>query len=324
MVGSEESNARFMQQVDIGRVLQMLGLETTRDGNQWKASCPNSKLGHEGVDRHPSWAIRDDVNHERHGVHGCWSCGYGGTIIGLVQDVLNLKDFQSARAWLQTHGMRGEVFAPLHVTVEVIESAPRSVLSVPEGVRVEPVLSWAAPYRDYWLRRGFSSLDAQVWGVGWSATGICGGRIWLPVTNTENELCNWTARTIDDREPRYLRASSMLNPDKGTIFGECLWPDKRDIIAISEGELNAIRLHSVFGLPVGGLGGGAKLHPTHAVKLLTFKRLLVFADGDKTGDALTRQLQDLGLPMAVVRFSSPYDPCSVSVADLKSYGQALI
>lgn len=319
---NEESNVRFMRHVDIGRVLEMIGLHPVQDGNQWKARCPNAKLGHGGEDRHPSWSIRDDVNHERHGIHGCWTCGYAGNVIGLVMDVLGLKDFKAARAWIQTHGMRGEVFAPLSVSIEVVETRPHNVLTVPEGVRVEPLLAWAPPYRDYWLRRGFTAADAATWGVGWAPEGHCGGRIWLPVRNVDGDLVNWTARSIDDREPRYLRATSALNPDKGTIFGECFWSSRRDVVAVSEGELNAIRLRSVFGCAVAGLGGGSKLHPTHSVKLLTFSRMVVFADGDPTGDGLTRQLRELGLPMAVVRFSKPYDPCSVSVADLKRYGSA--
>jgi DNA primase len=164
--------------------------------------------------------------------------------------------------------------------------------------------------------------DAKRWGVGFAIRESCAGRIWIPIRNRAGQLVNWTARAIGDQEPRYLRASSALDPDKGTIFGEEHWHEfsAKHTIAVMEGELNAIRVDSAFSVPVAGLGGGSKLNPIHAAKLMNFKRLVVFADGDATGDKLTEQLRDLGLPMAVIRFSKGYDPCSVSIADLVEHG----
>jgi hypothetical protein len=323
---NQQELRRFILNVDFARAIAQLGIDAKWDAVRkcWVAQCPNALLGHRGEDKHPSWTLQDDIHHDMYGVHSCWSCGYSGNIISLVRDVLNTT-WDGSKAWLQTHAMRGESFAPLNVEIQIVEPLSFKPLHAPEGVNGLGAESPIAYVRYWTMKRHFSLWDAQRWGIGYATMGQCAGRIWIPIYNATHHLVNWTARTISDNyEPRYLRASSTDNPDKGVMFGEEFWPNnERDTLAVFEGELNALRIDSLFRVPVAAWGGGSKLNPIHAMKMLTFKRLIVFADGDQTGDTMTEQLRFLALPMAVVRFSKGYDPCSTPVADLLEYGQKL-
>src|SRR6202142_990176 len=243
----EESTRRFILGVDIPRTLDMLGIKAVFAQGRWTATCPNALLGHDGKDEHPSWTLRDDIHNEAHGVHACWACNHRGNIVSLTRDVLNLKTWEEAKAWIQTHSMRGQVFAPLHIEVEVIEPKLNRELAVPSGVHplsnsAGPFPYVSHPYRLYWLKRNFSMNDAKRWSVGFAIRESCAGRIWIPIRNRAGQLVNWTARAIGDQEPRYLRASSALDPDKGTIFGEEHWHEfsAKHTIAVMEGDLNPI------------------------------------------------------------------------------------
>lgn len=286
----------WLKNIDVGRAIELLGIEAAYHGDQWHGHCPNSKLGHPKGDRHPSWAIRDNPSHDRHGVHGCWSCSYRGTIVGLVRDMLHMPSnedgLEQAEKWLLEHARRDQRFAPLNVSIEVADSAFGDSIPVPVGVRLQPLEEWSTPPRRYWLTRGFDASDVQTWHIGWAAQGRCAGRIWIPIHNREGHLVSWNARAFDGRSPKYLRAG---DGDTIVMFGEHTWPiiTRREVLAISEGELNVIAAKKILGdeIALGAVSGNKMMRERQMLRLLSFPIVIILADPDQAGAELTEAVQ---------------------------------
>jgi 5S rRNA maturation endonuclease (ribonuclease M5) len=64
--------------IDVGRLLERLGIEAKRRGREWVAKCPNP--AHE--DHSPSWRIRDEPGATKHGYHKC----FAGETVVLTRD----------------------------------------------------------------------------------------------------------------------------------------------------------------------------------------------------------------------------------------------
>jgi DNA primase len=107
---------------DIALTLSELGIEIqkiNKKGEAW-ATCPNP----EHPDRRASWSINLDS-----GEHNCFSCGWGGTYLFLVEVVRRL-DQEQAEAWVRKRGgidvarkkLRGEKAYEAKKALEVTEA----------------------------------------------------------------------------------------------------------------------------------------------------------------------------------------------------------
>jgi len=85
-----------MREGDVSKVLDRLGIEHSQRGRELMGNCPGhfKSVGRE--DRNPSWSINEET-----GAHHCFSCGYKGSIITLVADLLDFTDLDAARSWIK-------------------------------------------------------------------------------------------------------------------------------------------------------------------------------------------------------------------------------
>lgn len=80
---------------DVQMILDVLGIKYRRNGiKSLVAKCPNPAH----IDKKPSWDINIQKQNKRFCIHSCFSCGFSGDIIGLVETCMGLKNrFQALK-----------------------------------------------------------------------------------------------------------------------------------------------------------------------------------------------------------------------------------
>jgi hypothetical protein len=275
--------------VDVPKLLAELGVEATHDGDTWLATCPGGRH----ADRRPSWRIKDVPGQEKHGVHYCHSCKWGGTAIDLVVRIYGFSGPGEAVSWIEQNAMgAGQRVERLIVNVQPAV-APR--FRLPATVLVLPLASWAPTPRRYLVeQRGFDERDVEQWGLGYAVEGRLQGRIVFPARDERGRIGNYTARTFVGAMVRYLSASEEEGPDHSCMFGEHLWPDRAarrgQTVVATEGALNAMAARRATGLPVAALSG-SKVNLGQILKLAQFGRVLALTDPDLAGEAAADRMR---------------------------------
>lgn len=299
-------------------VLRRLGVDAKLRAKRWWALCPNA-AEHEGkVDRNPSWMIRDDA-HRRSGQHYCFTCKFGGGLLSLVEKVKGFEP-EDAKEWLRDVSVVPEEPVAA-VRVEVMRD--RSLV-VPREVCFDPLQRWLTPFRDYAIERGIEPWQVERWGVGYALEGRLAMRVVFVSRDGHSIPRNFTGRTILDkhREPkRYLNAREEDRPDHGAMFGEEHWPDRRGVVVVTEGAINALAVERA--LPGASLAclSGSNVHPTHLAKLATFRRVVLLTDSDAAGDDAADDLAALDGFTSVERVRLPQgkDAADLPVEELREH-----
>lgn len=86
-------------------------------------------------------------------------------------------------------------------------------------------------------------------------------------------------RRIGDEGPKY----KSMPGDPHRIYNPKALFDTKDYIAICEGELDAITMHSMVGVPAIGLPGASGWKDVFARCLVGYKRVFIAADSDDSG-----------------------------------------
>jgi hypothetical protein len=145
-------------------VLDELGIAVLaeKDG-ELTAPCPGHLKRTGSQDRNPSWSINADT-----GEHHCFSCGYGGTLAGLVAGSQGLKvkrgkkrelDLDRAHGWLDRFGT--EVMETHRLQVDPPRAAGPPVLDEWELGRFTTPPPWALKARQ------IDAEAAKTYGVLW-------------------------------------------------------------------------------------------------------------------------------------------------------------
>lgn len=266
--------------VDVPALLARLDIPHDRRGGELWALCPSHD------DHRPTnWSINAET-----GVHNCFSCGFGGDYVALVVHVLALSR-SLARDWIA--GASGVAISRNGGTLALTAPEPRQLdaCTLPAGVKGmgRPLDAWPTPVRRYIEKR---ELAGQVvrWGVGYALSGREAGRIVFPARNQKGRLLCYNGRSFTNQTPKYLRPSNGEPWDRSAIFGEQHWPDDRQFLLVSEGEINA--LANERACPPGridlGIAAlvGSNLHDQQVGKLSTFANIIVISDPDVAGDKL--------------------------------------
>jgi hypothetical protein len=248
--------------MELREMLESAGIRNIREsGKQFHGRCPMhlKRTGRE--DRHPSWAINKATY-----IHGCWSCGYSGTLTGLMIDLTG-----SAPADLEA-SLNQESF--LRRMVEA-RADPETTLAP-----VIPILTeWALnnilkPIPDKLLALRWLKRDAiDQYRVRWDAD----TRQWvLPLWDTRGELLG----------AQYRQKGSVFTLPAGmeksvTFFG---YPQVKqyDTAVLVESPLDAVRL---FGLGIPAFSTlGAWVHQEQVrIMARLFSHVVIALDNDKTG-----------------------------------------
>lgn len=266
------------RRVDVAKLLASLGIDARQRGDEWTALCPNP--AHQ--DRHPSWRIVDDLSSDRHGLHKCYPCGFGGDAIELAKVVLGVG-FHAALCWVDDC-LAEDTDEPVEARVEV--ASPR-VFRLPPGVLHGDVLGWPQPFRRYLAARGLTRSQVARWGLGYALEGRLAGRVVIPTRSATGRLLSYTARAIDRGGLRYLTPARDEGADAGAVFGEEHWGPGGGAV-LSEGSFDALACErAVPELAVAVLGTGGADHaadPRVVAKLSRFDVLVVATDPDPAGD----------------------------------------
>jgi DNA primase len=269
--------------IDVPRLLLALGIRSKRRGRRWEALCPSP----EHDDRHPSWAILDDQQSERHGTHRCLACGFGGRPVDLVVAVLGCSR-KEARAWLRA----GDYDVPsFEVVVQQREpTRPKLLEGLPPEVRFDAFDRWPPAAQLYLDRRRLGREVVERWGLGYvpaAAKSPLHGRVVIPVREAPGRLRTYQARDYTGRAP-----TRYLTPSRGpvAILGQEHWPapTERRAVVVVEGPFDALAAHAAAHEPVAALLGSpvdrnGEPNTWQVNRLVTFKRVVLLTDPDPAG-----------------------------------------
>jgi DNA primase len=303
--------------LNVGALLESLGIDARKRGTEWTAFCPNP----EHRDRKPSWRMVDDPGDSRHGKFNCFPCGFGGDAITLVRFVLDVG-YHAAKSWVSEYETEDE---ELSVAVQV--AAPRT-FRLPSGVEQADILDWPRPFRRYLAERRLTVSQVRRWGLAYAIEGRLAGRVVIPTRSSSGRLLSYTARAVDRGSLRYLTPAREEGADPGAVFGEEHW-GPGGTVAVTEGSFDALAIErAVSGLAVAVLGTGGASHaedPRVLAKLSRFARVIVVTDPNPAGDrahaALEAGLRSTGV---VLRARPPKgtDAAEMAPRDLRGMIEA--
>lgn len=136
---------------------------------------------------------------------------------------------------------------------------------------------------EYLESRGLSLEDAKNARLGVVVEPVSGheafrGRLSIPYV-TPSGVVDIRFRSLGIEEPKYM---GLPGARTGMYNVRGLW-EAMDIIAVTEGEIDALTLHHKVGVPSVGIPGANSWKPHYTRLLQDYDTIFVFADGDQPG-----------------------------------------
>lgn len=136
---------------------------------------------------------------------------------------------------------------------------------------------------EYLESRGLSLEDAKNARLGVVVEPVSGheafyGRLSIPYI-TPTGVVDIRFRSLGVEEPKYM---GLPGARTGMYNVRGLW-EAMDIIAVTEGEIDALTLHHKVGVPAVGIPGANSWKPHYTRLLQDYDTIFVFADGDQPG-----------------------------------------
>lgn len=271
--------------VDVPDAVAALGISVTRtlskeDSTELVSLCP----AHE--DRKPSFSINDIS-----GFFNCFSCGYRGAFISLVEDQLGYSQMEAFQ-WITRRG--------LYHLYETDDASPKSSGLDRVEITEAHLALFTTPPADALAKRGLTAAACAAYGVLWDEA----ARRWvLPVREAgTGRLLGWQAKGHDTRyfsnHPGGLKKSRC-------VFGlEQL--EGRDTATLVESPLDAVRLASLG--ERGAVSGYGAFVSEYQMRLLRVrvKTLILGLDNDTAGigarDKLYARWRPRGLGMKFMAY----------------------
>ncbi|MFE5853227.1 CHC2 zinc finger domain-containing protein [Streptomyces sp. NPDC056500] len=266
---------------DVASAMRALGVDVLReqsgvDSTEYLASCPAH------LDRRPSFSVNG-----LSGLFHCFSCGYSGPFIQLVEDELGYDRVEAFR-WIARHG----------VYSNSEESTPTPVAQVTVQITEASLALFVPPPVEMCERRGVTPAACRDLGVVWNPE----KRRWIiPIRDpATGELWGW-----QEKGKRFV-----LNYPKGvmksrTLFGDLTWRGGTGLLL--ESPLDAVRAHTL-GIPGAFASFGAHVSEAQMRLLMAWsQRLILGLDNDVAGlssrDRLHARWRPRGLPMKFLAYS---------------------
>lgn len=284
-----ENLAAFSNPVpsDVAGAMQRLGIGVLRevhgeDSTEFLAHCPAHLALTGKADRRPSFSVNS-----RSGLFNCFSCGYSGPFVQLVEDGLGYARVDAFR-WIARHG--------IYRTRDDQESARPDE---PENRITEAALAlFEEPPAKALESRRLTAESCRAFGVLWSPT----KRHWiLPIRDpVTGELWGW-----QEKGKRFFRNYPAGIFKSRTLFGDLSWTGPTALLL--ESPLDAVRAHSL------GLDGAFATFGAHVseAQMRWLKArcttLVLGLDNDVAGntsrDRLYARWRPRGLPMKFLDYS---------------------
>lgn len=150
---------------------------------------------------------------------------------------------------------------------------------------------WTATYEqqidgasEYLAARGITREVAVTRRLGYVGEPVVGhesytGRLALPYLTPSGVVDVRFRRIADDDSPKYMsRPGAEIN-----MYGVLAFQTNSDIIAVCEGEFDALVMDELVGVPAIGIPGAQAWRPYYWRAFEDFSKVYIFADGDQPG-----------------------------------------
>ncbi|MEU1816069.1 toprim domain-containing protein [Streptomyces roseifaciens] len=266
---------------DVSKALGELGVEVVREvsrpgSTELLARCPAHPALVGKVDRRPSFSVNAHT-----GLFLCFSCGYSGAFIQLVEDGLGLSRIDAFR-WISRHGVYRHGDS---------QEDGRPADEEPQLTEASLAL-FTQPPQEALRSRHLDSTSCAELGVLWDPATAH----WIiPIRDPHTgELWGW-----QEKGKRYFKNHPAGVQKSRTLFGDTSWRGDRALLV--ESPLDVVRVHAL-GIQGGFASYGAHVSEAQMRLLKSWCRCLVLGlDNDKTGRASRDQLyarwRPFGLPM---------------------------
>lgn len=177
--------------VTMEQVVQMLGLNLTKQGGQLRGKCPIHNGGND----------REFVVTPSKGLFYCFGpCG-GGDLITLVAKVRGLSAKEAA-GLIAAHFGKGTGTIPRNHTVPGNRSPQpaKATIQRPAERLLQP-LTYLEPVHDLVQGLGVSPETAEAFGGGYAPKGIMRGRLAIPIHDRDGRLLAYCGRAVRDESP---------------------------------------------------------------------------------------------------------------------------
>jgi len=143
------------------------------------------------------------------------------------------------------------------------------------------------PSHGYIQQRGIKEDTARHFGIGcFSGRGSMSGRLVIPIHDDRGELVAYAGRSIDGTEPKYNlpagfhKSAELFNLHRARAI------ENQQVILV-EGFFDCMKVHQA-GFPFVVALMGSSLSQAQHQRLLTFKEVILFLDGDEAGREATK------------------------------------
>lgn len=251
-------------------------------GDEVVGLCPGHKDRTGRADHSPSWSVNADKQ-----THHCFSCGYSGSLIGLVTDLLGLKtkwgtpDYDRASVILEE-----KIGGTLPDLAERLERQREGTYYLPKPVPMSEarlaVFTDPPPYALH--ARGLDAQSVSDFGVRWSTV----GEFWvLPARDPDTgTLMGWQEK---GEGTRYFKNRPTGLKKSKTLFGINNWVGPTMLVV--ESPLDAVRAHAA-GIPATACFG-AIFSDSQVLLMQRAERIIVAFDNPMVDDAGRKALETM-------------------------------
>lgn len=272
---------------DVAGALERMGIGVLRevsgdDSTEFLARCPAHLALTGKTDRRPSFSVNS-----RTGLFHCFSCGYSGAFVQLVEDTFGWARVDAFR-WIAHHGV-----------YSTREDQDQPAQQEPEERVTEAALALFEPPPPSALeKRRLTAEACAAFGVLWSPA----KKHWiLPIRDpSTGELWGW-----QEKGKRFFRNYPQGIFKSRTLFGDLTWSGPRALLL--ESPLDAVRAHS---LGIEGAFASFGAHVSEAQMRLIKERchtLVLGLDNDDAGRTSRTRIYERwrprGLPMRFLDYS---------------------
>lgn len=270
---------------DVEGAMEELGIKIYRVSDMEVAGwCPAHEERTGKQDKHSSWSVlREDKvdaagNVVHAGTHNCFSCGFKGSFVSLVEYVLGVE-VDDAENWVRE---RGGIERAKKTLRRRQEDANPLTVDTSKQINEASLALMVAPPAEKLAARNLDPYSALTYGVLWDTEKDC----WIiPIRDPDTgKLWGW-----QEKNERFFKNYPIKINKSKTLFG--LHQFEGNTAVLMESPLDVVRLHSA-GVD-GGLGSfGVQVSKVQMELVLDWAETLIVAlDNDPDGDKISKQIQ---------------------------------
>jgi len=225
--------------VEVGKVLENLGIDYEDKGNEANGICPMHEVRTGKPDNSPSWWINLES-----GQHICFSCHYKGSILQLICDINEFYskgwgsdysyDYRAAELWLSQISA-----VSIETLKSIVNNLPNYLEAAPKPVPMSEarLAIFDEPPVTALESRRITLESANKYGVMWDTK----TQTWiLPLRDPEtNKLMGWQEKGTVNRT-FFNRPAGLVKST--TLFG--VQNQSEDVVVVVESPLDCLRLYS--------------------------------------------------------------------------------